>query len=70
MGDLIRFPIPDGEATPDGDVVFSMTPTKCGGKMHVFQVIPGRCQCGEEFWGPEGLEAPSDPENYGIHYVA
>jgi len=70
MDDVIRFPIPDGEATPDGDLVWNMTPTKCGGKLHFFQVVPGACECGQEFWGPNGLEQPQDETAFGIHYVA
>jgi hypothetical protein len=70
MGELIQFPIPDGEATPDGDLVMQAYPSECGGKMHVFVVVPGRCQCGQELWGADGLEAPLDDEAIGIHYVA
>jgi hypothetical protein len=67
MGDLIRFPMQDGEA--DGDWTWKATPDKCAGVMHVFQAVPGPCECGEEFWGPNGLE-DADSDVIGIHHVA
>lgn len=40
-------------------------PHTCFGVMHVFDAVPGRCQCGTEYWTPEGMLDP--PEAIGLH---
>jgi len=71
MGDVVElFPQQDGESTPEADVVMLDTPTTmCEGILHVFAAVPGPCMCGEETWGPYGLDDPTD-NAIGIHHVA
>lgn len=38
------------------------TQDRCEGLIHVFAEVPGRCQCGEEYWDDDNL-----PGGVGIH---
>ena len=61
---IIPFPRP--ELPPDKGVVRVTASgegiiVKCEGIIHVFGEVPGRCQCGFEWWDgsiPESEEAP------------
>ncbi len=36
---------------------------RCGGIVHVFAQLPGRCQCGEHWWhdGATSTDPPAEP---------
>jgi len=61
MGEMIPFP-ERREEEP-------RLPFTCGGVIHVFDAVPGRCQCGEEFWTPSGELAPPT-DAFGVHEVS
>lgn len=75
MGELIEL-FPSGqppEEQPgrdhlslDLDAIREPFPHTCAGVLHVFDAVPGRCQCGEELWTPEGL---LDSQHIGLHQV-
>jgi hypothetical protein len=80
MGELVPL-FPEGEPVgerPDRDFlsldVASMIepfPTTCGGVMHIFDVVPGRCQCGTKFWNLDGTLEPTQVEGtFGIHVAS
>jgi hypothetical protein len=62
MGELRKFPgrlVTPGNnpVTVEGRVI-----EKCEGIIHVFESVPGRCQCGEELW------AEISDDAVGIHH--
>ena len=48
MGDVVKFPgqpIEGGVLRSDGEIV-----KECYEHVHIFDAVPGRCQCGESLW--------------------
>lgn len=42
------------------------SPTTCHGIMHVFDAVPGPCQCGSELWTSRGT-LEGTPDAIGLH---
>ena len=66
LAEIIAFPgqpinPKDAPKRDDGSPV-----TRCEGLMHVFAMVPGRCQCGARLWA-DLEDHDHDNKEYGIH---
>lgn len=65
MADVIPFPERRRPAV-EVDVLGPMD--ECSGLIHVFNEVPGRCQCGENEWLPDHTLEPKG-DAIGLHAV-
>lgn len=62
------FDVSNGFRTDDeGNIIPSRYIRACEGSIHVYASVPGRCQCGENFWDGNraGSEGPAPPKKAG-----
>lgn len=70
MGELIRFPDRRAALRDQENIQVTITTAaggeimvECQGLIHIFGEVPGRCKCGENYWGDDILPEPP----IGIH---